>query len=82
MSTFEIVYGQGIDKVGEILDLMNEYEVGRKYGKTMTFNDTKYDLEQFKSMLLDNPEFYAEIKDAILNKIKEADINVEENVED
>ena len=79
---FEIVYGQGIDKVGEILDLMNEYEVGRKYGKTMTFNDTKYDLEQFKSMLLDNPEFHAEIKDAILNKIKEADINVEENVED
>jgi hypothetical protein len=48
----------------------------------MTFNDTKYDLEQFKGMLLDNPEFYAEIKDAILNKIKEADINVEENVED
>jgi recombination protein RecA len=82
MSTFEIIYGQGIDKVGEVLELMNEYEVGRKYGKTMTFNDTKYDLEQFKQMLLDNPEFYTEIKDAILNKIKEADINVEENVAD
>ena len=82
MTTFEIVYGEGIDKVGEILDLMNEYEVGRKYGKTMTFNETKYDLEEFKQMLLDNPEFYAEIKAAILNKIKEADINVEEHVED
>jgi len=82
MATFEIIYGEGIDKVGEVLDLMNEYEVGRKYGKTMTFNDTKYDLEQFRQMLLDNPEFYAEIRASILNKIKEADINVEENVED
>lgn len=82
MTSFEIIYGEGIDKVGEVLELMNEYEVGRKYGKTMTFNETKYDLEQFKQMLLDNPEFYAEIKSAILNKIKEADLKVEEHVED
>ena len=81
MATFEIIYGEGIDKVGEVLDLMNEYEVGRKYGKTMTFNDTKYDLTEFKQMLLDNPEFYAEIKTAILNKIKEADVQ-QEVVED
>jgi recombination protein RecA len=74
LATFEIIYGEGINKVGEVLDLMNEYEVGRKYGKTMTFNDTKYDLVEFKQMLLDNPEFYAEIKTAILNKIKEADV--------
>jgi recombination protein RecA len=73
MSSFEIIYGQGIDKVGEVLTLMNEYEVGRKYGKTMTFNETKYDLEEFKQMLLDNPEFYEEIKTAILDKIKQAD---------
>jgi len=53
-SSFEIIYGQGIDKVGEILELINEYEVGRKYGKTMTFEDVKYDLEDFKAMLIDN----------------------------
>ena len=83
MSSFEIVYGKGIDKVGEVLELMNEYEVGRKYGKTMTFNETKYDLDEFKQMLLDNPEFYAEIKTAILNKIKQADVKQEEvNTED
>jgi len=81
MSTFEIVYGEGIDKVGEVLTLMNEYEVGRKYGKTMTFNETKYDLEEFKQMLLDNPEFNEEIKTAILNKIKQADVQ-QEVVED
>ena len=74
MASFEIIYGEGIDKVGETLTLMNEYEVGRKYGKTMTLNETKYDLEEFKRMLLDNPEFYAEIKTAILDKIKQADV--------
>lgn len=77
VAQFEIIYGEGIDKVGEILTLMNDYEVGRKYGKTMTFNETKYDLEEFKRMLLDNPEFYEEIKTAILNKIKEADVQEE-----
>lgn len=68
-SSFDIIYGQGIDKVGEILELINEYEVGRKYGKTMTFDDFKYDLEEFKRMLVDNQEFYDNIKQTILNKI-------------
>jgi recombination protein RecA len=81
LSQFEIVYGEGIDKVGEILELINEFEVGRKYGKTMTFNEVKYDLEEFKKMIIDNPEFYEEIKTTIVNKIKQAEIKVEENVE-
>jgi recombination protein RecA len=81
LSQFEIVYGEGIDKVGEILDLINEFEVGRKYGKTMTFNDVKYDLDEFKKMIIDNPEFYEEIKNTIVNKIKQTEIKVEENVE-
>lgn len=73
MASFEIVYGEGIDKVGEVLELMNEYEIGRKYGKTMTFKETKYDLEEFKKMLVDNPEFYEEVVKEILNKIKLTD---------
>jgi len=81
LSQFEIVYGEGIDKVGEILELINEFEVGRKYGKTMTFNDVKYDLEEFKKMIIDNPEFYEEIKTTIVNKIKQSEIKVEEDVE-
>jgi hypothetical protein len=47
----------------------------------MTFNETKYDLEEFKQMLLDNPEFNEEIKAAILNKIKQTDVQ-QEVVED
>jgi hypothetical protein len=60
---------------------MNEYEVGKKWGKTMTFNETKYELDDFKQMLIDNPEFYEEIKTAIVNKINQTDIKTEENVE-
>ena len=69
--TFEIVYGVGIDKVKEIMDLLNDYNLGRKYGQTMTFNETKYHLDDFKRMLLDNEEFYNKIKQSIINKIKQ-----------
>jgi recombination protein RecA len=73
MTTFEIVYGVGIDKVKEIMDLLNEFELGRKYGQTMTFNDVKYNLEEFKRMLLDNEEFYNDIRNSIVNKIKQVE---------
>ena len=76
LSTFEIVYGVGIDKVKEIMELLNEFELGRKYGKTMTFNDIKYDLDDFKRMLVDNEEFYNEIKQSIINKIKQPKIEL------
>jgi recombination protein RecA len=69
-SHFEIVYGQGIDKVGELMELINEYEIGRKYGKTMTIDEVKYDLQEFRAMLLDNEEFSGLIKEKIINKIK------------
>jgi len=81
LSQFEIVYGEGIDKVGEILEMINDFELGRKYGKTMTFNEVKYDLEEFKRMIVDNPEFYEEIKTTIVNKINQTEIKQEEHVE-
>jgi recombination protein RecA len=77
---FEIVYGEGIDKIGEIMELLNEFELGRKYGKTFTFNETKYDLEEFKKMLLDNDIFYNEIRDSIVNKIKNTEIKADEEI--
>ena len=75
--SFDIIYGQGIDKLGEIMELINEFELGRKYGQTMTFNEIKYNLDEFKKMVIDNEEFYNEIKTNIINKIK-----TEEHVED
>jgi recombination protein RecA len=82
MSQFEIIYGQGIDKLGEIMELINDYEIGRKYGKTMTLGvgtlgETKYNLEEFKQMLTDNEEFYNSIKEQILNKINQTEKSTE-----
>ena len=74
LSQFEIVYGVGIDKLGEIMELINEHGIGRKYGKTMTIDEVKYDLEEFKVMLMDNNEFYDSIKERILNKINQTEI--------
>ena len=76
-SEFEIVYGLGIDKLDEMMSLLNEFEIGRKYGKTMTINEVKYDLEDFKRMLMDNEEFYNDIVKQILNKIN--NVKIEEN---
>ena len=75
---FEIVYGKGIDTLDEMMSLLNEFEIGRKYGKTMTVDGTKYDLEEFKQLVVDNPEFYDELREKIIAKINEADLPVEE----
>ena len=82
-TNFEIVYGKGIDVLDEMMDLINEFEIGRKYGKTMTIDGTKYDLEEFKQLVVDNPEFYQELKEKIVAKINESEIEViEEEIEE
>jgi recombination protein RecA len=77
-SEFEIVYGVGIDKLDEMMTLLNEFELGRKYGKTMTVDGTKYDLEEFKQLVVDNPEFYDELKEKIVAAINQTDLPIEE----
>jgi len=77
-SEFEIVYGVGIDKLDEMMSLLNEFELGRKYGKTMTVDGTKYDLEEFKQLVVDNPEFYDELREKIIAKINQTDLPIEE----
>jgi recombination protein RecA len=78
LAEFEIVYGRGIDKVAEMMDLLDEFELGRKYGKTFTINGVKHDLEEFKQLILDDPKFYNDLRDKIIAKIGESDLPVEE----
>ena len=82
LSNFEIVYGEGIDKLEEMMSLINEYEIGRKYGKTMTIDGTKYDLEEFKKLVIDNPEFYQELKEKIITKINQSEVSNEEKIDE
>jgi recombination protein RecA len=79
---FEIVYGKGIDVLEEMLQLINDLEIGRKYGKTMTIDGIKYNLEEFKNLILDDTEFYSELKDKIVKKIQNVEVEEFEEVLD
>lgn len=68
-SQFEIVYGEGIDKMDEIMKFGNEFELFKKWGKTITYNEQKFDIEEFKLMVLDNEEFYNTLVEQIKTKI-------------
>lgn len=81
-SEFEIVYGVGIDKVTETLTLLNDFELGRKYGKTYTYKDVKYDLDEFKQMILEDFDFFEELKTTVINKIKNIEVEEQEKKEE
>ncbi len=67
---FDIMYGEGISKVGEILDLGVEFEIIKKSGSWFSYGDTKLGQgrDAVKVLLLDNPELLEELEE----KIKEA----------
>ena len=68
---FDIMYGEGISKVGEILDLGVEMEIVRKSGSWFSYGDEKLGQgrDAVKKILLDNPELMNEIETKIRNKV-------------
>ncbi|PIB38000.1 recombinase RecA [Maribacter sp. 4G9] len=60
---FDIMYGEGISKVGEIIDLGVEYEIIKKSGSWFSYGDTKLGQgrDAVKTLLLDNPELLDEL---------------------
>lgn len=60
---FEILFGEGISKVGEILDLGVEYNIIQKSGSWFSYGGTKLaqGRDATKTMLKDNPELVEEI---------------------
>ncbi len=67
---FDIMYGEGISKVGEIIDLGVDFEIIKKAGSWFSYDDTKLGQgrDAVKNLLLDNPELMEELE----NKIKDA----------
>ena len=67
---FDIMYGDGISKIGEILDLGVAYEIIKKSGSWFSYGDTKLGQgrDAVKTLLQDNPELLEELEE----KIKEA----------
>ena len=67
---FDIMYGTGISKVGEIIDLGVAFEIIKKAGSWFSYDETKLGQgrDAVKALLLDNPELMDELE----KKIKEA----------
>jgi recombination protein RecA len=67
---FDIMYGEGVSKTGEILDLAVEFEIIKKAGSWFSYGDTKLGQgrDAVKLLIKDNPE----LADELEQKIKEA----------
>lgn len=70
---FDIIYGEGISKVGEIVDMGVEFGILQKSGSWFSYNTDKLGQgrEAIKQLMLDNPELAKEIEGKIREKIKE-----------
>ncbi len=70
---FEIMFGEGISKVGEIVDLSTEYEIIKKSGSWFSYGDTKLGQgrDAVKEMLKDNPELCEELEAKIMQVLSE-----------
>lgn len=68
---FEIEFGIGISKVGEIIDIAEELDIIKKSGSWYSYNDAKISQgrDAAKKFLLDNPELSEEIEKKIKAKI-------------
>ncbi len=71
---FDIMYGKGISKVGEIIDLGVEKGIVKKAGSWFSYGDSKLaqGREGAKAVLIDNIELQEEIEQKILQAIAEA----------
>jgi recombination protein RecA len=81
---FDIMYGEGISKVGEIIDLGVELEIIKKSGSWFSYEGAKLGQgrDTVKQMLLDNPELSAELEKKIRARFAEDKGIVEKVLED
>ena len=73
VAEFDIMYGEGVSKTGEILDLAVEFEIVKKAGSWFSYGETKLGQgrDAVKSLIKDNPELADELELKIKEKIKE-----------
>ena len=69
---FDIMYGEGISKTGEILDLAVEFEIVKKAGSWFSYGETKLGQgrDAVKALIKDNPEMADELEIKIKDYIK------------
>ena len=71
MAEFDILYGTGISKIGEIIDICVDTEVIKKSGSWFSYGETKLGQgkEAVKKLLEDNPELLEELEQKIVNSV-------------
>jgi recombination protein RecA len=69
---FDILYGEGISQLGEIVDLGTDFNIIKKSGSWFSYGDTKIGQgrDAVKQMLKDNPELYDELKLKVQEALK------------
>ncbi|MDB9960824.1 recombinase RecA [Oceanihabitans sp.] len=74
LAEFDIMYGEGISKVGEVLDIAVEHEIIKKSGSWFSYDDTKLGQgrDAVKSIIKDNPELLDELEEKIKQALKDA----------
>jgi recombination protein RecA len=72
---FDIMYGEGVSKTGEILDLAVEFEIIKKAGSWFSYGDTKLGQgrDAVKVLIKDNPELAEELEQKIKELIKDSE---------
>jgi recombination protein RecA len=67
---FDIMYGEGISKVGEIIDIGVEFDIIKKAGSWFSYEGSKLGQgrDAVKTMLLDNPELMEELETKIKDR--------------
>jgi recombination protein RecA len=70
---FDIVFGEGISKIGEIIDLGVDLDIIRKSGSWFSYNDTKIGQgrDAVRQIFLDNPALMEEIEAKVREKLSQ-----------
>ena len=72
LAEFDIMYGEGVSKVGEILDIAVEFDIIQKSGSWFSYDETKLGQgrDPVKQMINDNPDLMDELETKIKAAIK------------
>lgn len=68
---FDIIYGEGISKTGEIIDLATDFNIVKKSGSWYSYGETKLGQgrDALKQLLLDNPELSDELENLVREQL-------------
>lgn len=77
---FDNIYGQGISRIGEIMDLAVELDIIKKSGSWFSYEGNKLGQgrDNAKQMLIDNEEFRKEVEAKIMERIDQIDLSASE----